>query len=153
SDGAARIHALEVKPLELPADPLKIPPWDAVLSADHDRVGTEERPKSRRQRRQAVRLDAEEHDVGPADRPQIAGDARLDLEVAVGAQHAQAALRHGLQMWTSSEEHDLDTRVRRSGQARTDIAADRPGAGNDDLHNFTEPSKRPSRRRRVGSFR
>ena len=93
--------------LELAADTLKVPPRDAVLSADDDGVGAEERPKLGSQRRQAVRLDAEQHDVGLADGVQIAGDLRLHLEIPVGADHAEAALAHGLQVRTAREEDDV----------------------------------------------
>ena len=67
-DDAARIDALEPQPVELAAMALEVPPRDAVLRADDDRVGTEERPQLRRQRGQAVRLHAEEDDVGRANR-------------------------------------------------------------------------------------
>ena len=67
-DDAARIDALETQPVELAAVVLEVPPRDAVLCADDDGVGTEERPQLRRERGQAVRLDAEEDDVGRADR-------------------------------------------------------------------------------------
>ena len=39
----------------------------------------------RRKRGQAVRLHAEEDDIGRADRRQVAGDLRPDLEIAVRA--------------------------------------------------------------------
>ena len=57
-DDAARIDALEPQPVELAAVALEVPPRDAVLRADDDGVGTEERTQLRRERGQAVRLDA-----------------------------------------------------------------------------------------------
>ena len=42
-DDAAGIDALETQPVELAADALEVPPRDAVLRADDDGVGTEER--------------------------------------------------------------------------------------------------------------
>src|SRR5262249_22509625 len=62
-DDAARIDALEPDAFELAAEAVKIPPRDAVLRADDDRVGTEERAKRRSECGQTVRLDAEKHDV------------------------------------------------------------------------------------------
>ena len=73
-DDAARIDALEAQPVELAAMALEIPPRDAVLRADDDGVRAEERRQLRRERGQAVRLHAENDDVGRADRGEIAGD-------------------------------------------------------------------------------
>ena len=67
-DDAARIDALEPQAVELTAVALEVPPRDAVLRADDDGVRAEERAQRRRQRGQAVRLDAEKDDVGRADR-------------------------------------------------------------------------------------
>ena len=59
-----RVDPLEPKPLQIAADALEIPPGDAVLRADDDGVRPEEGLELRGKRRQAVRLDAEEHHVG-----------------------------------------------------------------------------------------
>ena len=109
-DDAAGIDALEPEAVELAADALEIPPRDAVLRADDDGVGAEQRPQLRRERRQAVRLDAEEDDVGRSDRRQIAGDIRRDFEVAVRADHAQPALLHRAEVRTAREQHDVRAR-------------------------------------------
>ena len=93
-------------PSRSPPTALEVPPRDAVLRADDDGVGTEERCELRRERRQAVRLDAEEYDVGLSDRRKIAGDLRPHLEVAVRARHAQPVLLHGAQVRTAREQHD-----------------------------------------------
>ena len=77
-----------------------------------------------------MRLDAEEHDVGLADRRQIAGDLRPDLEVAVGARDAQAARLHRLQVRAAREQHDVGAGP---GQPGADVAADRARARDDDL--------------------
>src|SRR5262249_38253264 len=100
-DDTTRIDALEPDALELAADAVKIPPRDAVLRADDDRVGTEERAKRRCQRGETMCLDAEKHDVGLTNGREIAGDGWRDREVAVGAQHAQATFLHGAQMRTA----------------------------------------------------
>src|SRR5688572_6175876 len=78
-----------------------------------------------------MRLDAEKHDVGLANRREVAGDLRpataalrrgkLDLEVAVlCAQHAQTALLHRLEMRPAREQHDISAGPR---QPRADVAA------------------------------
>ncbi len=82
-DDAAGVDALETQPLELAAVLLEVPPRHAVLGADHDGVGAEQRREPRRQRGQAVRLDAEKDDIGRADRREVVGDLRPHLEVAV----------------------------------------------------------------------
>ena len=130
-DDAARIDALEAQPVQLTAVVLEVPPRDAVLRADDGRVGTEQRPQRRRQRRQTVRLDAEEDDVGRADRRQIAGDLRPDLEVAFGARDAQPARLHRLQVRTAREQHDVGAGL---GQPRADVSADRARPRDDDPH-------------------
>ncbi len=77
-DDAAGIDAFEPEAVELAAEVLEIPPRDAVLRADDDRVRAEQRRQRRRQTGQRVRLDAEKDDVGLADAREIAGDlARL----------------------------------------------------------------------------
>ena len=82
-DHAARIDALEPQPVQLAADALEVPPRDAVLRADDDGVGAEAAARAPAPARSGVRLDAEEHDVGRADRREVAGDRRPHLEVAV----------------------------------------------------------------------
>ena len=67
-DDAARVNALEPQAVELPAGALEIPPRHAVLCAHDDRVRPEQGAEIGCERRQAVRLHAEEHDVGGADR-------------------------------------------------------------------------------------
>ena len=69
-----------------------------------------------------MRLDAEEDDVGGADRRQIAGDLRPDLEVAVGARDAEPARLHRLQVRAAREQHDVGAGPR---ELRADVAADR----------------------------
>ena len=118
-DDAAGIDAFEPQPVELAADALEIPPRDAVLRADDDGVGTEQRRKLRRERRQAVRLDAEDDDVRVADRAQIAGDRRAHLEIAVGADDPQAALLHRAQVRAAREQHDVGAGA---GEPRADVA-------------------------------
>ena len=131
-DHAAGIDALEPQPVQLAADPLEIPPRDAVLRADDDGVGPEERRERRREAGQAVRLDAEEDDVGRADRREIAGRRRgRTSKSPSGLIDAQAALLHRLQMRAAREQHDVRARLR---EPRADVAADRAGAGDDDLH-------------------
>ena len=131
-DDAARIDALEPQPVELAAVALEVPPRDAVLRADDHRVRAEERSQLRRQRRSGVRLDAEEHDVGRADRREIAGrPAASTSKSPSGLVDAQPALLHRPQMRPAGEQR---RRRRRRGQPRADVAADRAGAGDDDSH-------------------
>ena len=80
-----------------------------------------------------MRLDAEEDDVGRADRGEVAGRLRSDLEVAVWTDDAQAAGLHRLQVRAAREQHDVGARA---GEPRADVAADRPGAGDDDPHTW-----------------
>ena len=80
---------------------------------------------------EAVRLHAENHDVGRAHLRQITGDRRVDLEVSLGAGDAEPALLHRPQMRAPGEQHNIRADAR---QARADVAADRPGAGDDDSH-------------------
>ena len=131
-DDAARIDALEAQPVELAAVLLEVPPRNAVLRADDDRVRAEERTQLRRQRGQAVRLDAEEDDVGlcrsSARSPVTCG---CTSKSPSGLVDAQAALLHRPQMRPAREQHDVRARAR---QPRADVAADRAGAGDDDSH-------------------
>jgi hypothetical protein len=78
-----------------------------------------------------VRLDAQEDDVGLADRRQIAGDLRPDLEVAFVAGDAQSARLHRLQVRTPREQHDVGAGP---GQAGPDVSADRARPRDDDSH-------------------
>ena len=78
-----------------------------------------------------MRLDAEDDDVGAADGVQVAGRFRLHLEVAVGADDAQAACLHRREMRASGEEHDVGAYLR---EPRADVAADRAGADDRDSH-------------------
>ena len=130
-DDAARIDALEPKAVQLARMTLEVPPRDPVLRADDDRVRPEERPDLRRKAGKAVRLDAEKDHVGGADRSQIPRDLGPDLEVAVGADDAQAALPHGAEMRAACEQHDVGANPR---EPRADVSADRAGARDDDPH-------------------
>ena len=130
-DDAARIDALEPEAVQLPRMMLEVPPRDPVLRADDDRVGSEQDAQLRGERRQAMRLHAEKDHVGGADRSQIPRDLGPDLEVAVGADDAQAALPHGAEMRAACEQHDVGANPR---EPRADVSADRAGAGDDDPH-------------------
>ena len=131
-DHAAGIDALEPQAVELAAVPLEIPPGDAVLRADDHGVRPEQRPQARRQGGQAVRLDAEEHDVRRSDRREVAGHLRAaPRNRRRDSIDPQAALLHGAQMRTAREQHDVRAGSR---EARADVAADRAGAGDDDSH-------------------
>ena len=67
-----------------------------------------------------------------------------DLEIAVRARHAQAALLHRPQMRAAGEEDDVGAGP---GQPRADIAADGAGAGDDDSHDvFDEYASATTRR-------
>ncbi len=78
-----------------------------------------------------MRLDAEEDDVGGADRRQVAGDLRPDFEVALGARHPQPARLHRLQVRTACEQHDISAG---SCELGADVAAYRARPGNDNPH-------------------
>ena len=62
---------------------------------------------------------------------EIAGDLRLHLEIAVRADHAQAALLHRAQMRAAGEQDDVGAGLR---EPRADVAADGARAGDDDSH-------------------
>ena len=126
-DRAARVHVLEVQAVQIARVVLEVPPGDAVLRADDRGAGIQQRPELRRQRGDAVRLYAENDDVRPADRVQIAGYLRLDLEVAVGTHNPEPAFVHRPQVRSAREQHDVGARP---GEARADVSAD--GAGSDD---------------------
>jgi hypothetical protein len=143
-DGAARIDPFETGALERPAVTLEEPPRNAVLCADHDRLGPEQRRQPRRQVRQAVSLDAEKHDVGRADGCQIARHRRVDLEIAIGAEHPQAPGFHGPQVGAAREQRHVVSGARQAG---ADVAADCPGAGNDDVHDGSPAYAAATRRR------
>ena len=81
-DDAAGIDPLQPQVVQLAADALEVPPRDAVLGADDDGVGSEQRRERRRQRGQRVGLHAEDDDVGVADRRQVAGDRRAGPRTA-----------------------------------------------------------------------
>src|SRR5688572_32815037 len=78
-----------------------------------------------------MRLHAEKHDVGRADRGEIAGDLRPHFEVTLGACDAQSARLHRLQVRTASEQHDIGAG---SSELRADVAANCPGPRNDNPH-------------------
>ena len=78
-----------------------------------------------------MRLDAEEDDVGCADRRQIAGDLGPDLEVALGARDAEPPRLHRVQVRAAREQHDVGAG---SCELRADVAADAPGARNNEPH-------------------
>ena len=130
-DDAAGIDAFEPEAVELTAVTLEVPPRDPVLRGDDHRIRTEERTQRRRQGGEAVRLDAKKDDVGGADRGEIAGDLRLDLEVAVSAGDAKATRLHRLQVRPAREQHHVGARTR---EACPDVAADCPGPRDDDPH-------------------
>ena len=62
---------------------------------------------------------------------QVADDARMHVEIAVGAEHAKAALLHGAQVRAAGEERDVLAGARQSG---ADVAADRARAGDQKFH-------------------
>ncbi len=131
-DDAARIDALEPHSGQIAGMGFEVPPRDAVLRADDHGVWSEEGTKRRRQSREGMRLDAQEHDVRRANRGEVSGDLRPHLPVPVRfTDHAQAVGLHGGQVRASCEEHDLGPGP---GQLRPEVATDRPGAGDDDLH-------------------
>src|SRR6185503_11535804 len=87
----------------------------------------------RRQRGQAVRLDAEEDDVGGADGAEVAGRMGLDLEVTIGTDDAKPSLLHRLQVRAACVEDHV---AAGSCEPGTDIPADGACAGDDDFHEF-----------------
>ena len=129
-DDAARIDALEPQPFELAAVALEIPPRDAVLRADDDRVGPNSGRSDGASAVRAVRLDAEEHDVGGADRRQIAGDLRRTSKSPSGLvtrrPRSCIARRCGPRANSTTSAPP-----RRRAPMYPPIA---PGAGDDDLH-------------------
>jgi hypothetical protein len=130
--------------LALVASALKVPPGHAVLRADDHRVGPEQRAQLRREGGEAVRLDAEDHDVDGADRREIAGDGWRHVEVTSAREHAQAAIAHRLQMRTARVQDHVDVGSGGLRQTRADVASNRAGAGDDDLHEPFVTTSRPA---------
>jgi hypothetical protein len=130
-DHAARIHSLEMQTVQFAWVMLKVPPRDAVLRADHDRVRSQQWPELGRKSRQTVRLHAEHHDVRMADRVQVADNFRFDFEVAVRADDAESFLLHRAQVRATGEQHDICTRFR---EARADVSANGAGPRNRNPH-------------------
>ena len=81
--------------------------------------------------REAVRLDPEKHDVGRANRTQVARDLRSDLEIAFSTGDTQPAGLHRMEMRTARVQHDIGAGP---CQPCADVAADRACACDDDLH-------------------
>ena len=112
-------------------------------------------PKSgcsvRRQRGQAVRLDAEEDDVGLADRRQIAGrrsacTSKSPSGLMTRSPRSCIARRCGPRANSTTSAPGLR-------QLRADVAADRAGAGDQTIAHRRAPASTPWRRRRAGSCR
>jgi hypothetical protein len=66
-----------------------------------------------------------------SDRLEVAGHAWQNDDIALGAQHAETSVAHGLKMRAAREQRDIGTGA---GQARSDIAANRAGARDEDPH-------------------
>src|SRR4051812_16173260 len=117
--------------IERSAMSLEIPPGNAVLRTDDDGVRREDRAELGSERRETVRFDAKNDDVGRTCRREIARDVRAHLEISIAAPHAESAFAHRLQMRATREQHDVNIRA---GKAGTDIAANRSRPGDQYLH-------------------
>ena len=119
-------------PSSSPPCPWKYHHGNAVLRADDDRVRAEERTELRRERCQAVRLDAEKHDVGVPIVGEIAGrPAGGPRNRRPGFDTRSPRSCIAAQMRAAREQHDVGAGAR---QTRADVSADRARAGDDDLH-------------------
>src|SRR5437868_2925538 len=130
-DGAAGIDALEMQSVQLAWIVLEVPPRDAVLRADDNRLGAEQLAQLRRQLREAVRFYGQENHIGGANGREVPGDHGLYFEVAIRARDAQTAFLHRAQVRTAREQHDVCAGV---GESCADVPANRPRAGDDDSH-------------------
>jgi len=130
-DGATRIDALQMQPVEIARIVLEVPPRDAVLRADDSGLGPDERRELRCERRERVGLHAEDEDVWAAHVLQVSCDLRPDFEVAVRAEDPQALLLHRAQVRSTREQHHVGARLR---EARADEPADRAGPCDRDSH-------------------
>ena len=96
--------------------------------------GPKQRLQLRRERREAVRLDAENDDVGVADRARVAGRPPACTSKSPSALiDPHAALLHRAQVRAAGEQHDVGAGA---GEPRADVAADRAGARDDDSHDI-----------------
>src|SRR5260370_40793725 len=66
----------------LAAMPVKVPPGDAVLGADHRRVCADERRESRRHGREAVRFEREQHHIDRANCGGGIGGRRAPVKIS-----------------------------------------------------------------------
>ena len=60
---ATGIDALETQSIPFATEPLKVPPWNSILSADDCRVRPQYRLQLRRELRQAVRLHPKKNNI------------------------------------------------------------------------------------------
>src|SRR6266699_2332155 len=131
SDLATGVDGVQMNALELSTVPLEVPPWDAVLRADHSGPGTQVRRHPRRHRRKAVGFERHEDGVGVAHRCEVVGRFDRDGPIPMGVDDAKARLLHRLQVRAAGDQHDVDAGA---CEARAEETADGPRAQHTDPH-------------------
>ena len=114
-----------------PSSALEEPPRHAVLRRQDRGVGIEQRRDARRELGQAVGLDAEHDEVGPAHGVELVGGLQALVQVAARRAHPQAVAADGLEVGAAGDQDDVRA-ARREGRAQ--VAADGAGADDRDAH-------------------
>ena len=74
---------------------------------------------------------AEDDHVGRRGFVKIGDHARVDVKIALGAEHAQAVFLHRRQMRAAGKQGHIETALR---EPRADVAADGSGASDQETH-------------------
>src|SRR5262245_21802487 len=143
-NGPAGIDALDHQIAVGPGTALEVPPRDPVLRRYDRRPRPERAVQLCRDRRDAVGLEPQEDHVGAGDRGDVIGDARVRVEVAVRAQHADPARAHGRQVRAAGDEGDVEPGP---GEARTHVAPDGARAEDGEPHRWRPFSREAIRLR------
>ena len=135
-DRRARVEGVEHGAVERSAVALEVPPGDAVLSRQHDGLGTEQSGELAGDRSDLVRLDPEDHQVLGPTLPHVAGggDVRGMNHRAVVHRHLEPAASDRLEMATSGDQGDF---LAGCGQPRAEQPTDGPCPYDTDLHGVT----------------
>src|SRR5665213_1440609 len=131
SDRPARIDTLQLNARKFARAALEIPPGHAVLRAHHRCVLANQRLDLRRKLCEAVRLHTTNNYIERARIFETADNFRLNFKIAAGAQHAQTARLHRLQMFAPREKRDVLPRAR---HLSADVAPDGARARNQKPH-------------------
>ena len=105
---------------------------DAVLEREDDRLGADDRTQYGGCRGRVVRLDADEHEVGPRSVRGVAdGVHGWQVEGALGEPHGEAVAPERFEVLAARHEGHV---VAALGEARAEIATDGAGSQDEDPH-------------------